>query len=64
MKFNRAHPEDQSLVERAILNGLGVESLDFQPTAPREKIVPQRILDQRKRASKQKSAQAQTASAV
>ncbi len=48
MKFNRENPADQSVVERAILNGLGVESYDFTPTAPREKIVPKRVIEQRK----------------
>lgn len=48
MNFNRANSADQSVVERAVLQGLGVENYDFAPTAPREKIVPQRVLDQRK----------------
>lgn len=39
MQFNRENPNDFSPVERAILRGLGVESLDFEPTAPREHIV-------------------------
>jgi hypothetical protein len=39
MQFNRADPADFSPVELAILQGLGVERLDFQPTAPRERIV-------------------------
>lgn len=39
MQFNRENPADFSPVERAILRGLGVERLDFQPTAPRERIV-------------------------
>ena len=39
MQFHRADPSDFSPVERAILRGLGVERLDFQPTAPRERIV-------------------------
>jgi hypothetical protein len=33
----------QSLVERAILRGLGVDRLDFVPTAPRESVVPARL---------------------
>ncbi|MBC8140896.1 MAG: phytanoyl-CoA dioxygenase family protein [Armatimonadetes bacterium] len=37
MNFNRPDG-DYSLVERAILNGLGVPHYDFQPTAPREKV--------------------------
>jgi hypothetical protein len=40
MNFNRPNPADFSLVEQAILRGLGVERLDFQPTSPRERIVP------------------------
>jgi hypothetical protein len=40
MNFNRENPAGFSLVEQAILRGLGVERLDFQPTAPRERIVP------------------------
>ncbi len=48
MKFNRENPADQTIVERAILNGLGVESYDFQPTAPREKVVTQHMIAQRK----------------
>lgn len=39
MQFDRANPVDFSPVERAILRGLGVDRLDFQPTAPRERIV-------------------------
>jgi hypothetical protein len=39
MQFNRENPADFSPVEMAILQGLGVERLDFQPTAPREHIV-------------------------
>ena len=51
MNFNRANPADQSVVERAVLRGLSVEKYDFAPTAPREKIVPQRVIEQRKRAA-------------
>lgn len=39
MRFNRPDAADFSPVERAVLRGLGVERLDFQPTAPRERIV-------------------------
>ncbi len=39
MQFGRADPADFSPVERAVLQGLGVDRLDFQPTAPRERIV-------------------------
>ena len=36
MNLNRENPENFSLLERATLNYLGLERLDFQPTAPRE----------------------------
>ena len=42
MNFNRADPNDFSLVEQAILNGLGVDRLDYKPTAPRERVTPER----------------------
>ena len=35
LNLNRPNPEDFSLLERATLHYLGVERLDFQPTAPR-----------------------------
>lgn len=35
MNFNRDNPEDFSLLERATLHYLGLERLDFRPTAPR-----------------------------
>lgn len=56
MNFSRANFADQSVVERAILNGLGVEEYDFKPTTSRQKIVPQRILNNRKGAE-EKAAQ-------
>lgn len=46
--FNRANPADYSPVERAILQGLGVDHLDFKITTPRERIIPQREIDQAK----------------
>lgn len=39
MRFDRENPADFSPVEQAILRGLGVNRLDFTPTAPRERIV-------------------------
>lgn len=36
MNFNRENKEDFSLLERATLHYLGLERLDFRPTAPRE----------------------------
>jgi hypothetical protein len=35
-------------VERAVLRGLGVESLDFRMTSQRERVVPEREARQRK----------------
>jgi hypothetical protein len=40
MRFDRANPEEYSPVERAVLRGLGVSRLQFQPTAARERIDP------------------------
>ena len=51
MNFNRPDPDDFSLIERAVLRGLGVDRLDFAPTAPREQIVPERVLSQQARAA-------------
>ncbi|MDP9383378.1 MAG: hypothetical protein M3Q29_25185 [Chloroflexota bacterium] len=39
LSFNRPDPAEYSPVELAVLRGLGVESLDFQPTAPRERVI-------------------------
>jgi ectoine hydroxylase-related dioxygenase (phytanoyl-CoA dioxygenase family) len=36
MNFNRADPDEFSLLERATLNYLGVERYDFKPAAPRQ----------------------------
>ena len=50
MNFNRPDANDFSLVERAVLRGLGVDRLDFAPTAPRENVVPERVRKQQARA--------------
>jgi hypothetical protein len=42
MRFDRAD-DDYSLVESAILRGLGVDRYDFTPTAPREAVDPERV---------------------
>lgn len=42
MRFDREDPDDHSLVEQAVLRGLGVERYPFSPTAPRERVVPER----------------------
>jgi hypothetical protein len=49
MNFNRPGAGDFSLVERAVLRGLGVDHLDFTPAAPRETVVPERVRLQRAR---------------
>lgn len=51
MNFNRPDPRDFSLVEQAILRGLGVDRLDFAPTVPREQVVPARVQQQQERAA-------------
>ena len=43
MRFDRDRYDDHSLVEKAVLRGLGVESYEFTPTAPRERVVPERV---------------------
>ncbi len=40
MRFHRPDPADLSPVERGVLRGLGVDDLDFQPTAPRQTEMP------------------------
>ncbi len=49
MNFARPDPGDYSLVERAVLRGLGVSRLDFTPAAPRERVVPERLRSQQVR---------------
>ncbi len=51
MNFNRPDARDFSLVERAVLRGLGVDRLDFVPAAPRESLVPERVHRQQARAA-------------
>lgn len=38
LNFNRENPQEFSLVERAVLNALGVDRLDFKPASARERI--------------------------
>lgn len=47
MNFNRRG--GFSLVEQAVLRGLGTDRLDFRPAASRERVVPQRVRDQQAR---------------
>lgn len=44
--FNRANPEDYSLVERKTLAALGVDKLDFQIMTARRRLVPKRVSEQ------------------
>jgi hypothetical protein len=46
LNFDRPDPSDYSLVELAVLRGLGVERLDYRPGAARELVVPERVLAQ------------------
>ncbi|HZC26864.1 MAG TPA: hypothetical protein VE287_07560 [Actinopolymorphaceae bacterium] len=43
MRFDRDRYDDHSLVEKAVLAGLGVERYEFTPTVPREAVVPERV---------------------
>ncbi|WP_117212010.1 hypothetical protein [Allorhizocola rhizosphaerae] len=47
MRFDRPDPSEFSLVERAVLRGLGVDRYTFTPSGPREKLVPHRVALQR-----------------
>ena len=55
MQFNRPNPADFSLVERAVLRGLGVERLDYRPVGKRERIVPERVKRQQKMLEEEKA---------
>lgn len=54
MNFNRENPDDFSPVELGVLHGLGKNRLDFKPTAPRERLVPERVQRQKKMLEEQK----------
>ena len=45
MRFDRTDP---SLVEQAVLRGLGVDSYSFSATGPRERLVPERVARQQR----------------
>lgn len=51
MNFLRPDADDYSLVERAVLRGLGVDRLNFVPAAPRESVMPERVRRQQARAA-------------
>ena len=54
MNFDRDDPDDFSPVELAVLRGLGRERLDFQITAPRERLVADRVKRQQEMLDEQK----------
>jgi hypothetical protein len=54
LRFNRPDG-DYSLVEAAVLRSLGVERYDFVPTAPRERIIPERERIQAKMREEEKA---------
>ncbi|HEY1698873.1 MAG TPA: hypothetical protein VGG75_04040 [Trebonia sp.] len=51
MNFGRPDAGDLSLTERAVLRALRTDRLDFAPSVPREKVVPDRIRKQQARAA-------------
>jgi hypothetical protein len=61
MAFNRSDPAEHSPVERAVLRALGVERLDYEPTAPREDVVPERVLRQERMREEEQARLARTA---
>jgi hypothetical protein len=48
MRFDRSDPAEFSVVERGVLRALGVDRLDYRPAAARERVVPERVLRQRR----------------
>ena len=55
MSFHREDAADYSLVERAVLEALDVDDLDWAPTAERERVHPKREQIQRKMLEEQKA---------
>jgi hypothetical protein len=55
MRFDREDASEYSLVELGVLRALNVERLDFAPTAPRERLVPERVRIQQKMLEEQKA---------
>ena len=55
MNFNRDNPSQFSPVEQAVLRALDLSRLDFQLTATREQIVPERVKYQQQILAEQKS---------
>lgn len=61
MNFNREDRADFSPIELAVLRGLGVDRLDYQPAHERERVVPERVKRQMRMAEeeRQRTLQAQ-----
>ena len=55
MNFNRKVAEAFSPVELAVLEGLEVDQLDFKPTSPHQRIVPERVKREQKILEEQKA---------
>lgn len=55
MQFDRPEAADFSPVERAVLRALGVERHPFQPAAPRQAIVPERVKRQQRMLEEEKA---------
>lgn len=62
MRFDRDDPAEHSPVERAVLRALGVERLDYRPAAPREDVVPERVLRQERMREEQEARLAEASS--
>ena len=61
MRFDRPDPSEFSLVEQAVLRGLGVERLSFAPASPRERVTPEREIRQKKMLEEERARLAATA---
>jgi hypothetical protein len=62
MDFDRPDPAEHSPVERAVLRALGVQRLDYRPTAARESVVPERVLRQQRTSEEEQARLAQASS--
>jgi hypothetical protein len=54
-RFDRANPEELSLVERKTLKALGVDRLEFRHMTPRTQIVPERVRVQQRLAEEEEA---------
>ena len=62
MEFDRDDPAEYSPVERAVLRALGVQRLAYRPAAPREDVVPERVLRQERMAAQEQARLAEASS--